>query len=405
MVAASMIVMFGFYGTSGSFGIFLKPLEATFDSTRVAASSAMSVFMGIAGIIGIFAGRLADKYSSRVIIGIGAVLGGLAYLLLSQANSLWQLQLYFGIMAGASVGMCFAPVIAIVSRLFTENRVLMVGLTTIGISIGQMVLPPVVALFMENHGWQSSYLLLAIIVWVTALPAIVWLRKKTKPDNAISPNQQSQRSPIRNDVEPSNQTRTWSISEVMKTVPFWMFFIINFMIAAGFYIMLVHIVAFTTDIGIHSTKAALILTTLNAGSIAAQLVIWILARRFGSRFTIIALLAIQMIAFYLLMGANSLATLIILGAVYGFGFGGCNTVRLSMVSEIFSPHSAGTIIGLMGIAWAAGGICGPVLAGYIFDISHSYDIAFLIGGLMLMLGMIAGFFLKAPDHTPLSAQS
>jgi len=186
VVIASTITMFGFYGTSGSFGIFLKPIEEELGSTRAAASGAMSTFMGLTGIIGILAGRLTDRYGARVIVGLGALLGGLGYLLMYQLSSLWQLHLYFGVMAGASMGTCFTPVLATVSKWFTEKRVLAVGLTTIGIALGQMILPPLIAYFMADHGWRPAYVLLAIVVWVTAVPAVILLRRKPQQNATVS---------------------------------------------------------------------------------------------------------------------------------------------------------------------------------------------------------------------------
>lgn len=398
VIAASIIVMFGFYGTSGSFGLFLKPLEATLESTRVAASGAMSTFMGLSGIIGVIAGRLTDRYGARVIIGIGAFLGGLGYLLMSQVSSLWQLHLYFGIMAGASMGTCFTPIVATVSKWFTEKRVLVVGLTTVGIATGQMILPPIVAFFMADHGWRSAYVLLAIVLWITAVPAVILLRKKPPQNSAVSLSQQIDRSTANNKVAISNQSRQWSAREAIRTVSFWMFLIIGFVTAASFYVVLVHVVAYAIDTGIKPTDAALILTFINVGLVAAQFLVWVLTTRLSSRFTIIILLAIQALALFLLMGANGFTMLIGLGLLYGFGFGGSNTVRLSMVSEIFGTRSAGAILGLVTVAWAAGGIFGPILAGYIFDISRSYDIAFLVGGLLLTMGGVSGFFLKAPSR-------
>ncbi len=398
MVAASVIIMFGYYGASGSYGLFLKPLEATFESTRTVVSAAMSTFMAAGGIVGIITGRLSDRYDARVIIGIGALIGGLGYLLMSQVNSLWQLHAYYGVMAGVSTGTCFTPIVATVSKLFTEKRVLAVGLTSLGMAVGQMIGPPIVAFFMIDHGWRSAYILLAIVLWITAIPAVVLLGKKPAEDIAVSLNKQINRSTTRDEVSISKRSQQWSAGAAMRTVPFWIFIIINFVTAAGFYIVLVHVIAFAIGTGIKSTDAALILTFLNVGTIAAQIVAWFLTMRLGSRFTIIILLAIQALPLFLLMGARGFAVLIALGFVYGFGFGGTNTVRLSMVSEIFSAHSAGTIIGMIGVAWAVGGIFGPILAGYIFDLSKSYEIAFLVGGLLLTMGAASGFFLKAPSR-------
>jgi MFS family permease len=398
VVAASIVVLFGFYGASGSFGLFLRPLEVAFGSTRTVMSGAMSTYMAVGGIVGIIAGRLTDRYGARVIIGIAALIGGLGYLLMSQVNSLWQPHIFFGIMAGSSVGACFTPIIATVSKLFTEKRVLMVGLTSLGMALGQMIVPPIVAFFMIDHEWRSAYILLAVVVWITVIPAVIFLRKKPVPDSAISLNQQVDSSISEAKAPISRQSKQWSVGAAMRTVPFWMFIIINFVTAAGFYIVLVHIIPFAIGSGIKSTDAALILTFLNGGTIAAQFVIWFLTMRLGSRLTIISHLAIQALALFLLMGANSFTVMIILGLVFGFGFGGSCTVRLSMISEIFGTHSTGTLLGLISVAWAVGGICGPILGGYVFDLSKSYEIAFLVGGLLLTVGSASGFFLVAPSR-------
>jgi len=394
VVAAAFITMFGFYGTSGSFGLFIKPLEEALGSTRTATSGAMSTFMAFLGLVGILAGRLTDKYGARATIGIGGLLGALGYLLMSHVGSLWQLHLYFGIMAGTSMGTCFTPIVATVSKWFAEKRVLVVGITTVGIAVGQMAIPPVAALFMANHDWRSTFTILSAILFVTALPSVLLLKKKISPAGTVPLPYKHNKTTEKNQAAPSQAPKQLSATEAIKTLPFWMFCIIGFVTAAGFYIVIVHLIAFAIDSGIQPTNAALILTFLNGGLIAAQLLVWFLIKRLSSRFTIMILLSLQALALFLLMGASGFTVLITLGLIYGFGFGGSNTVRLSMVSEIFGTHSAGAILGLVSLAWSTGGILGPILAGYIFDISQSYDVAFLVGGLLLAIGAAAGFFLK-----------
>ena len=129
--------------------------------------------------------------------------------------------------------------------------------------------------------------------------------------------------------------------------------------------------------------------------IAAQFLIWLLARRIGSRPTIMLMLTTQALALFLLMGAGSFQTLLVLGVVFGFGFGGSNTIRLSMIPEIFGTESGGEILGLISMAWSVGGLTGPLLAGYIFDLSHSYSAAFFTAGTLLVIAAVAGYFLKA----------
>ena len=391
IVGASTLLMFGNYGTSGSFGVFLKPIVDELGCTRAMASAAMSMVMGLSGLIGIVAGRLSDKYGARVLIATGIIMGVLGYLLMYRVSSLWQLYAYFGLMVGVCLGTGFSPTLATVSRWFTRKRVLAIGITTGGIAVGQTVLTPLVAYFITGYGWRPAYLLLAIILLITAVPAVILLGARPQQRIAVSRSADSEDG----DIEGREPPRGWSTREATKTFRFWMLVIIGFVTATGFYFVQVHIVAYATDAGISVTAAALILTFVSIGSIVVQFVVWSLCK-IGNKYAIIILLALQAVTLLLLMGTTSFWMLVVLGTVFGFGFGGSTTVRLAMISDIFGTRSLGAILGLISTAFAAGGIVGPILAGYIFDLSHSYHIAFLAGGLLLAVGVICAFFIKAP---------
>ncbi|MBW1804145.1 MAG: MFS transporter [Deltaproteobacteria bacterium] len=116
----------------------------------------------------------------------------------------------------------------------------------------------------------------------------------------------------------------------------------------------------------------------------------------GSRFTLFLLLGFQAAALFLLIRANCLWMLLSLGSVFGFGLGGATALRMSMIPEYFGTRAVGTLIGVAGNAWGLGGVVGPIFAGYIFDVSHSYNLAFIAGGSLLVLGMIASILIKPP---------
>jgi MFS family permease len=392
LVIASTLVTLGVWGTSGSFGVFLKPIVEELGLTRAMASGAVSIVMITSGLIGIVAGRLTDKYGARILLPIGAFIGGLGYLMMYQASSLWQLYLYFGVLFGVCMGLCWTPILANISRWFSEKRVQMLGITTSGITLGQMSIPILAAYTISVYGWRSAYILLAIIVWMSVIPIVILLNKKGSQVPMPEGNRVSENVEIINVKTP----KMWSVGKAIKTLPFWMLMVTGFVTATGFYFIQVHIVAYATDLEVATTSAALILTIMNVGSLISQLLVWVLVNKMGSRFTVIICLALQALALFFLIGVHSLLMFCILGVVFGIGFGGGTTVRMSMVSEFFGTSSVGMILGLVTTAWSVGGIVGPILAGYIFDISHSYNIAFLIGGILLTVGTISGFFLMAP---------
>jgi MFS family permease len=396
LVGALTLVMIGFYGAHLSFGVLLKPILTEFDWTRAITSGAMSTSAGLAGLLGVLTGRLTDKYGPRVLLGAGALLSVVGFLLMSRMNSIWQLYIYFGVIVGISFAACWTPINATVSRWFSRQRVLALGIVTSGITLGHMVIPPLVALFIDAHGWRFAYLMLAILVLISVIPALTMLGRNPLQDRQFSQNTNNSAGNINDRVATQPELSTWTISEAAKTVPFQMLMVTGFVTAAGFYFIAVHIVAYATDIGIDAPIAALILTFMGGANILGKLLMPPVVAKIGGRFSLLSIFALLTITLFLLMWANSLWTFFLLSSLFGFGFGASSPIRMAMISEFFGLRSIGTMIGIVELAWAAGAISGPVMAGYVFDVSGSYDIAFAAGGLLMLTGTVAAYFLKKP---------
>ena len=75
IVFASLVLLVGSFGTQLCFGVFLKPLSEEFGWTRAATSGAMSLAMGVSGVIGVVMGRLTDRFDVRIAIGIAMARG------------------------------------------------------------------------------------------------------------------------------------------------------------------------------------------------------------------------------------------------------------------------------------------------------------------------------------------
>ena len=399
-LAVSTLVMIGFYGTELSFGVFLKPILEEFHWTRTMVAGAMSAVIAISGPIGILTGRVTDKYGARIIIAVGTFFGVLGYVLMFRASSLWQLYVYFGLFLGIGISCSWVPLIATVSRLFNEKRVLAIGILTSGLTVGSMIVPPFMAHFITIYGWRISFLILALILLIACLPAIFILGNHPQEKAKNAKHHVNQKVSIANRVDEQTQIKEWSALEAVKSLPFLMVITIGFVTASGFFSIAVHIVAYATDMGIPTTSAALILSFQSIANIIAKLTVSSFTKRMGSRTTLVFLIALQASSLFLFIWATHLWALYALGAIFGFGLGGSMTIRMSIIPEYFGTKAVGTLIGIAGVAWGLGGVVGPILAGYIFDTTASYNVAFLTGSLLLLIGMIAALFLKAPKSFP-----
>jgi MFS family permease len=297
-------------------------------------------------------------------------------------------------MEGMCIACCWTPIATTVSRQFVEKRILALGIATSGITIGSMIMPLMTAYFISSFGWRLAYLVLAAVVWISAIPGVMLLGKNPPQDLGTRDNGQNMKGGELSGER--TQRPGYLASESAKTVPFWMLMIVGFVTAVGFFSVASHIVAYATDMGIAPTSAALILTFMGVGNILGKLLVWSMTSKIGSRATLFVLLTLQALFLFFIMRMSGLWILFAFGAVFGFGLGGSSPIWTSMVPEFFGMRSMGTIIGLVGFAWGVGGVAGPLLPGYIFDLSGSYDMAFLSVGLIMTTGLVATYFLKAP---------
>ncbi len=400
VVMVLTLVMTMTYGAQFSFSVFLKPLSEWFDWTRAATSGALATSLWVSGLLGILMGALTDKYGPRIVIAVGGLSGGLGYLLISQTDALWQLYVGFGVMIAASTGATWTPITATVARWFNEKRVLALGIVTAGIGVGQMLIPPLAALLIEGFGWRTAYIIMAVTVGVIVISAAIPARRSPQDMGLLPDGKTGVGSTAARKDAPTGPmvTKEWSYGEAARTPAFWLLAAINAVVAATLYMIGMHIAAHATDIGIAATSAAVILTFLGGSNILSKLVGGGIAAKIGSRYTIFLFLVLETIALFSFAGIRELWMFFAAAALFGFGLGGTAPPLASIVAEFFGVRSIGVIMGLIGVGWAAGCAIGTVLGDYIFDISGSYALAFLGGGVVAAIGAVFTLLLRAPKR-------
>lgn len=395
IVAVSLLLLIGSFGVQLCFGVFLKPLIEEFGWSRAAISGAMSLLMGISGVIGVVMGRLTDRYDPRLVIGIGMVLATACYLALATVSSLWQYYLYFGLGGGIAIGSTYTPITATVSKWFRQKRALALGTALMGISVGQMVLSPVAAHIIAAEGWRWAYIVLGAVMFACAVPALFVMRRD-KPTASVPAARTATPAPASTSSGAAQSAHALSgaapgmtTGQAARTAPFWMLMITGIVISAGFYIMAAHIVPAATDLGIAATSAALILTVSSAAGLPGTVGGWWFIEKLGHKYALLVLCAGEGLGLFLFIFTRSLWAFFLVGILFGFCFAAASPVRQAMAPPLFGLRSIGTILGLAYLAWSVGGAAGPFLAGFIFDATQSYDLAFLAGGVLLLAGVVS----------------
>ncbi len=389
IVAAALAISIVMWGARLSFGVFFAPVLDEFGWTRAVISGGFSLTWAFTGILSIAVGMLTDRFGPRLIMTMAGILTGLGYLLMSQLHSVWQLVAFYGVI---SIGMSAisVPTLSAVARWFFKLRAFMTGIVMAGIGFALMSIVPTTNQMILNYSWRTAYLMLGAVVMIVVVAAAQFLRGDPYEMGCLPYGSK----------EGSGTGRIGRTShgllfkEALRTYQIWLINIIYFSAYFIYNVLLVHIIIHAKGQGIASVDAVGIIVSMGAAGIAGRILTGLFADKVGSKQAMVLSTGLMALPLFWLATANELRTLLLLGAVFGFGHGGISTMQSPIVANVFGLRSHGITLGLV-FCWSSlGGAIGPFLAGYIFDVTRSYDPAFVLCAILGLISMGSALFLR-----------
>ena len=389
VVVAGFVILVLMYGTLYSFGVFFKPVLTEFGWTRAMTSGAYSLCFLLSGAVAMVTGRLNDRFGPRmVMVGCGLLLG-LGYLLMPQISAIWQLYLFYGVIIGMGMSGGVTPSLSTVARWFVKRRGLMTGITVAGIGAGTLITPPIANWLISTFSWRTSFTIIGITVLVLIVGLAQFLRRDPSKMGLLPYGANAATG-----EKSSLDTTGLSLQEAIRTRQFWMLFAIY--ICGGFFIqiIIVHIVIHTTGLGISAASAAVVLAIVGGGNIAGRLMAGAAADRLGNKLTITAALILMAVVFLWLQIAEEVWMLYLFAAIFGLAHGGIICMMSPLTAELFGLRCHGALLGIIMFGSTIGGAIGPIVAGRIFDITSSYQMAFIICAAVAVAAFMIVIFLR-----------
>jgi len=393
VVMVSFLILVSMYGTLYSFGVFLKPMLMEFGWTRAITSGAYSLCFLLSGVVAIAAGRLNDKFGPRAVMSCSGLLLGIGYFLMAKIATIWELYLCYGVIVGVGMGGGIAPSLSTVARWFVKRRGLMTGMTIAGTGTGTLVTPLIANWLISTYHWRTSFTIIGIAVFILIVGLAQLLirdpgRKGLSPYGAGTPADRS-----------NLDAAGLSLQEAVRTAQLWILFVIY--VFAGFFVqvIIVHIVIHATGLGISPVSAASVLSVAGVGSLVGRIMGGGVSDRFGNKPAIIAALILAGAGFIWLLVARELWMLYIFAVIFGLAYGEILCMMSLLPAQLFGLRSQGVILGIIIFASTIGGGIGPVVAGRIFDITGSYQVALMICVAVACVGLILAIFIR-PIYLP-----
>ena len=393
VVAACFVVMIMVYGLNYSFGVFFKPVAADFGWNKAMTSGAYSLMAFLSGIMGIFAGRITDKYGGRMIGIICAVAMGGGFLLLSRLASLWEFYLYYSVLIGIGVGSSWPGLMVVPAKWFKARRGLMTGIVASGVGMGTLITPPIASSLIESHSWSFSYAVLGI----AALVVIGIVAQFIKAD----PSKVGERLYGDTTVAAKGKAHVvltgLSLGQGLRTVRFYIACAIYLCFGYCLISILIHIAPHAIEMGISPTAAAGIVSVIGGASIVSRILVAWASDKFGVKASLIFSLVLLPIALVLLQFVTSLPLLYLFAAIFGFSYGGIMALMSLVTARLFGIRSVGVLMGMVTFLYTIGGAIGPLVTGHIYDVSGTYSPAFWLTAGIAVLACVLAISIKMPS--------
>lgn len=382
VVIAFWVIGVTFYGIHFSFGVFFKSIESEFGLTRAATSAILSVNMLLAGICSFFAGWALDRYGPKIVLLLMGLLTGLSLLLTSHTNAAWQLFLTYSLLLAMGTGPVFVVPMSTVSRWFDKKRGLALGVASSGVGLGPVIMAPFATYLITNFSWRMAYLIIGLIAWFTIIPLSFLLKKDPHEIGALPDGVKAPPETTRSEENPVPSARP-SLPQVFRSKSLWLFMSIWVLYAANIFLVMTHLVPQATDIGFSAMEAATILSVIGGVAVVGRVLLGSISDRIGRKTMVIICALLQAGAMVWLLWAQDLWMFYLFALVYGFAFGGMSPVMAALIGDTFGLSRIGAILGTLEVGFGVGAAIGPAVGGFIFDVSGSYFMAFLLGALAM----------------------
>ena len=360
--------------------VTLPAIEAEFGLDRGSAALPYTATMIGFAFGGIIMGRLADRFGIFIPLVFGTVMLGIGYIVAAQAESM----LTFALAQSLLIGMLgsaatFGPLVADVSLWFEKRRGLAVAVVASGNYLSGTIWPPILTHAIETIGWRQAHMGIGVICVVTMLPLAFLLRRRADTSEKPASAGGSRLSP-----PPANMS--------LRTIQI-LLIVAGLACCIAMSMPQVHIVAYCGDLGYGVARGAEMLSIMLGLGVVSRIASGFLADKIGGLGTLILGSMLQCMALLLYIPFDGLISLYVVSALFGLAQGGIVPSYAMIVRQYFPAREAGTRVSLVLMTTVVGMAIGGWMSGEIYDLTGSYQAAFMNGIAWNLLNMSIAFWL------------
>ena len=359
--------------------VVLPTIQAEFGIDRASASLPYTVTTLGFAVGGVLMGRAADRFGITVPLFLGAIALGAGFILDAFSQNYVQFLMVQALLVGLlGSSATFGPLVADVSLWFLKRRGIAIAIVASGNYLAGTIWPPFLQQAIAAYGWRPTYIAIGLLCVVTMMPLALLLRARPHFDDRASPAS-----------KPSGGSGLLPKPAYLQPL----LVLAGLACCVAMSMPQVHIVAYCGDLGYGPARGAEMLSLMLGFGVVSRLTSGVIADRIGGVGTLIIGSVLQCLALLFYIPFDGLASLYIVSAFFGLAQGGIVPSYALIIRDHFPAREAGSRISLVLTATVLGMALGGWMSGKIFDLTGSYQAAFLNGIAFNLVNMAIAFWL------------
>jgi sugar phosphate permease len=385
-----------FYG----FSVFFLPLSQDLGLSRASTSLVFSLARAQGAFEGPLAGYFMDRHGPRPLMILAIMTAGIGHMLLAGVNSYVMLLLvYMGVVSLAfHAGFMDAPMV-IANTWFIRQRTMAMAMISGSIGIGGFIFTPFLSMAVHAFGWRPTAFACGIVFIVIGLPLALMVRRSPE-----SMGLQPDGDPVPPVVKSANGTNSastdaadFTLRQALHSSAFWFITAATAIRVIVLSAVNVHYVALMVWTGMSQQRAAVFLAIQAFMALPSHILFGWLGDKVNKPKLMAACMLSALAALILLGVVRSEWAILLFTALFST-VESTFPVNWSTVGEYFGRKNFAKIRGSMGFVSSWGSVIGPVLAGFVYDQTKSYEILIWASAALLLVASLLYAMVRRPGE-------
>jgi MFS family permease len=390
-----LAVYFSGPGQTYTVSVYIDSYINEFGWSRTTVSSMYSIGTFAAGMLMGLVGGLLDKYGQRKMTVIIAAGFGCALLFMSTINSVMTLLIGFfliRLLGQGSMGLIGGT---LVPQWFIRRKGRAMSIVSVFGALSMATFPAINIWLIQKFGWQNGWRTWMLVMWIIVAPVFYFFIRTRPEEVGLYPD---------NDELPEVETgnneiieeESWTLGEAMKTRSFWLVNYITVIPSAIITACIFHQISILGQSGLSPEAAALISSVTSLINLPIVLLAGGLADKYPMKYLMALTQGLLLAMVGVLYVADSMALVLVYGAIMGIQMGVQAIVRGVVWPDYFGRKHLSTIRGVNMMAGVIGSALGPLPFGYAFDLFGGYSEVLFISMIFPLIGIFLGVLANKP---------